>query len=175
MDILIIIIGILILLGGIIFILYIYLNNRYQDVTLRIEEVEELIDENIKAKYNDVNQVISLIHKIDENIKSNIFDEIIKLRSRKISNYELDKKLTTAYSELLTIKDNNNDIKDNKEIKKLIKNVKEYDSKLDTLHKYYDVNVDIYNNMLNKFPTNIIANVCKYKPKDLFNSKEDKE
>ena len=80
MDILIIIIGILILLGGIIFILYIYLNNRYQDVTLRIEEVEELIDENIKAKYNDVNQVISLIHKIDENIKSNIFDEIIKLR-----------------------------------------------------------------------------------------------
>ena len=93
MDILLIILAILIILGGIIYVTYIYTNNKYQDITLRIEEVEELIDDTIKAKYNTINQVISQIHKIDEDIKGNIFDEIVKLRSRKISNYELDKKI----------------------------------------------------------------------------------
>lgn len=172
MDILLIILAILIILGGIIYITYIYTNNKYQDITLRIEEVEELIDDTIKAKYNTINQVISQIHKIDEDIKSNIFDEIIKLRSRKISNYELDKKIKDAYTELESIKDNNDKLKDDNNIKKSIKELKEYDKKLTTLHKYHDTNVEIYNEMLEKFPTNIIANINKYKPKDLYNKEE---
>lgn len=172
MDILLIILAILIILGGIIYITYIYTNNKYQDITLRIEEVEELIDDTIKAKYNTINQVISQIHKIDEDIKSNIFDEIIKLRSRKISNYELDKKIKDAYTELESIKDNNDKLKDDNNIKKSIKELKEYDKKLITLHKYHDTNVEIYNEMLEKFPTNIIANINKYKPKDLYNKEE---
>ena len=172
MDILLIILAILIILGGIIYVTYIYTNNKYQDITLRIEEVEELIDETIKAKYNTINQVISQIHKIDEDIKGNIFDEIIKLRSRKISNYELDKKIKNAYTELESIKDNNDKLKDDKDIKKSIKELKEYDKKLTTLHKYHDTNVEIYNKMLEKFPTNIIANINKYKPKDLYNKEE---
>lgn len=173
MDILLIILGILIILGGIIYITYIYTNNKYQDITLRIEEVDELIDDTIKNKYNTINQVISQIHKIDEDIKGNIFDEIIKLRSRKISNYELDKKIKDAYTELQSIKDNNDTLKDNKDIKKSIKELKEYDKKLNTLHKYHDTNVEIYNDMLEKFPTNIIANINKYKPKDLYNKEEE--
>ncbi len=172
MDILLIILAILIILGGIIYVTYIYTSNKYQDITLRIEEVEELIDDTIKAKYNTINQVISQIHKIDEDIKGNIFDEIVKLRSRKISNYELDKKIKNAYTELETIKDNNDKLKDDKEIKKSIKELKGYDNKLTTLHKYHDTNVEIYNEMLEKFPTNIIANINKYKPKDLYNKEE---
>ena len=172
MDILIIILGILIILGGTIYIAYIYISNKYQDIILRIEEVDELIDDTIKNKYNTINQVISQIHKIDENIKGNIFDEIIKLRSRKISNYELDKKIKNAYTELQSIKDNNDTLKDNKDIKKSIKELKEYDNKLTTLHKYHDTNTTIYNDMLEKFPTNIIANINKYKPKDLYNKEE---
>lgn len=172
MDILLIILAILIILGGIIYVTYIYTSNKYQDITLRIEEVEELIDETIKAKYNTINQAISQIHKIDEDIKGNIFDEIIKLRSRKISNYELDKKIKDAYTELESIKDNNDKLKDDKEIKKSIKELKEYDKKLTTLHKYHDSNAEIYNEMLEKFPTNIIANINKYKPKDLYNKEE---
>ena len=172
MDILLIILAILIILGGIIYVTYIYISNKYQDITLRIEEVEELIDDTIKSKYNTINQVISQIHKIDEDIKGNIFDEIIKLRSRKISNYELDKKIKDAYTELESIKDNNDKLKDDKDIKKSIKELKEYDKKLTTLHKYHDTNVEIYNGMLEKFPTNIIANINKYKPKDLYNKEE---
>ena len=175
MDILLIILAILIILGGIIYVIYIYTNNKYQDITLRIEEAEELIDDTIKTKYNTINQVISQIHKIDENIKGNIFDEIIKLRSRKISNYELDKKIKDAYTELQSIKDNSDKLKDDKNIKKSIKEIKEYDKKLTTLHKYHDTNVEIYNNMLEKFPTNIIANINKYKPKDLYNKEETSE
>ena len=68
MDILLIILAILIILGGIIYVTYIYTSNKYQDITLRIEEVEELIDDTIKTKYNTINQVISQIHKIDEDI-----------------------------------------------------------------------------------------------------------
>lgn len=175
MDILLIILGVLIILGGITYIIYIYASNKYQDITLRIEEVEELIDETIKSKYNTINQIISQIHKIDEDIKGNIFNEIIKLRSRKISNYELDKKIKDAYSELLSIKDNNDKLKDDKDIKKDIKELKECDNKLSTLHKYHDTNVEIYNNMLVKFPTNIIANINKYKPKDLYEKEETNE
>lgn len=175
MDILIIIVSVIVVIISIIVILYLYFNNEYKDIIYRIEEVSELLEETVKFKYDEVNKALSLIHKVDENIKNNIFDELVKLRSRRLSTFELDRRITDTYSVLIDIRDNNKDISDSKDIKKSLKKIKEYDLKLKTIHKYYDDSVYTYNNMLNKFPTNIIAKVNKYQEKELYNKKESNE
>ena len=64
-----------------------YLFNRLQDYIVKINEVESIIDTNLRNKYDNLNKCISIIKGDDDiNKKSEekIFEEIIKLRNKKI-------------------------------------------------------------------------------------------
>ena len=72
----------------IISIFYAAVYNKFQDYIIRINEVESMIDTNLRNKYDLINRAIPIVKSnIDEDGK--IFEEIIKLRSRKIGNFEL--------------------------------------------------------------------------------------
>lgn len=83
------IIIIICLLSGI----YIYLYNRIQDFVVKINEVESIIDNNLRNKYDNINKCVSIINS-DESIKKDddkkVFESIVKLRNRKISNFDLE-------------------------------------------------------------------------------------
>ena len=103
----------LILLGMIIVMciiigIYTVLYNKLQDYVIRINEVESIIDNNLREKYDNINKCVSLIRsneKINEEIDKKMFEEIVKLRNRKISNFDLDRKLTEATTSFITIKE----------------------------------------------------------------------
>ena len=86
----------------IILIYYIYLYNNINESIIRIEEAESRIDNNLRDKYDLLNRSISLIrNKID--LPQDSFKEIIKLRSRKLSSFDLDRVLVKSYNEFLSI------------------------------------------------------------------------
>ncbi|MGM9881331.1 MAG: LemA family protein [Bacilli bacterium] len=171
MEILMIIILIIIIVICLITVFYAITYNRFQDYIIRINEVESMIDTNLRNKYDLINRAIPIVKSnIDEDSK--IFEEIIKLRSRKIGNFELYRILTNASIELNSLKEKFPTIDKSEEIKKIKKQIDDIDIKVDNSIDYYNDNITTYNTMIKKFPSNIVATFCKYKEKLFFDRKD---
>lgn len=171
MEILILIIILIVIVACIIGGIYATIYNDFQDVVVRINEVEAMLDSNLRNKYDLLNRSIALInaHVTEE---KEIFDDIVKLRSRKISNFELDRILIVAYNEFIVFKEEHKEINKSEEIKKISEELILIDKSLESLRNYYNNNITKYNKMTKSFPTNIVASICKYKEKLFYDRKD---
>ncbi len=171
MEILLLIIIIIILLICGIVIFYATIYNKFQDYIIRINEVEVLIDTNLRNKYDLINRAVPIVKSnIDKD--RNVFGEIVKLRSRKIGNFELYRILMRASLELDGLKSEYPDIEKSDEVKKILKQISDIDIKVDNCIDYYNDNISVYNTLIKKFPSNIIATFCKYEEKLFFDRKD---
>jgi len=171
-DILILVMFILIVLFCIISLIYMLIYNKLNDLIIRINEVEQNIDTSLRTKYDLINRSVSII-KGNKDIKNDVFEEIVKLRSRKISNFELERKLTNAYNEFLIVKEKYSDlVKNSEEIVKISINLEEINEKLTILIEYYNNNITKYNKLITMFPTNIVAKINKFNTKLFFDRKD---
>jgi LemA protein len=155
--------------------IYIYLYNRIQDYIVKINEIESIIDTNLRTKYDNINRCVSIINN-DESIgkkkDKNIFEEIVRLRNRKISNFDLDRKLVEANNSFLTLKEKYPKLNKLEDIQTITKNINECDEKLVVNREYYNRNIAEYNKLVKLFPTNIVAKICKYQEKLFFDRKD---
>ena len=90
----------------VIFLLFIAFNiiyNKFQDYIIRINEVEGKIDEAIREKFDII---IKLNNIIKEKIKTKkvLVDDISKLKDKKISIFEIDRKLVEALNKINFVK-----------------------------------------------------------------------
>lgn len=172
MLLLIIIIIIICLIVGI----YTSLYNKIQDYIVRINEVEAIIDSNLRDKYDNINKCVSLIKgndKINKKLDKNLFEEIVKIRNRKISNFDLDRKLIEATNEFIVLKEKyQKELDESLEIKSISRKLEEIDEKLEVNRDYYNNNIAEYNKLIKMFPTNIIARLNKYEEKLFFDRKD---
>ncbi len=165
------IIIIICLLSGI----YIYLYNRIQDYIVKINEIESIIDTNLRNKYDNINRCVSIIkndEKVSKELDKNMFEEVVRLRNRKISNFDLDRKLIDANNQFITLKEKYPTISEIKDIQDITKKVEDCDEKLAVNRDYYNRNIAEYNKLVKLFPTNIVAKICKYQEKLFFDRKD---
>jgi len=155
----------------ILLITYIHLYNKINESIIRIDEAESRIDNNLRDKYDLLNRSISLIRNKIE-LDPNTFKEIIKLRARKISNFDLDRILVKSYNEFLSIYEANSKLRESDEIFKVSRQLEIINEELLTLRNYYNANITNYNKMIKKFPTNIVANIKKYKERPFYDLKD---
>ena len=155
----------------ILLIYYIFLYNKINESIIRIEEAESRIDNNLRDKYDLLNRSISLFRNKIE-LDTNAFKDIIKLRARKISNFDLDRVLAKSYNEFLSIYEANPKSRESDEIFKVSRQLEIINDELLTLRNYYNANITNYNKMIKKFPTNIIANIKKYKERPFYDLKD---
>ena len=155
----------------ILLIIYIHLYNKINESIIRIEEAESRIDNNLRDKYDLLNRSIALIRNKIE-LEPDAFKEIVKLRSRKISNFDLDRVLVKSYNEFLTIYEANSKVRESDEIFKVSRQLEIINDELLTLRNYYNANITNYNQLIKKFPTVIIANIKKYKERPFYDLKD---
>lgn len=170
MDMILLYLGILVVLICVISVIYIIIYNKYQDEIIRINEVESAIDSLIRNKYDIMNQAISII-KGNIDTEKEIFEEIIKIKSRKISNFDLDRKLVEASNEWTLLKNDYPQLNESEELQKIFKTISKTDDKLKSLKEYYDGTIAKYNKLVRSFPSNIVGLICKYKEKLFFDKK----
>ena len=175
MDALMLLILCIVIIACLIFGIYMYLYNRIQDFIVKINEIETVIDTNLRNKYDNINKCATII-KNDEKIKDEkdkkVFEELIKLRNRKISNFDLDRKLIEANNQFIALKQKYSSLNKNEEIKEISKKIKKCDKKLNVNREYYNNSIAEYNKLVKLFPTNIIAKICKYEEKLFFDKKD---
>lgn len=171
MEVLLIIIFLIVIIICAISIFYATVYNKFQDYIIRINEVESMIDNNLRSKYDLLNRVIPIIKSAIPKDKE-IFGEVVKLRSRKLGNFDLYRVLVRASNEFESLKEEYPDIEKSAEIKKIRSQINEINLKLDNEIDYYNENISIYNSLLKKFPSNIVGTFCKYKEKLFFDRKD---
>ena len=162
------IILILLCLGAVVYIFYF---NKLQDCKLRIDESENKIDENLRNKYNLLINIIDFIEKNVDNEKIS-FNEIKELKDIEITNFDFDRKLNECVLLINTINNDYKDLDSNIEYSSLIDKLKRIDEELTAAKKFYNTYIGDSNELVRKFPSNIIAKFHNIELKTFFDGKD---
>lgn len=145
--------------------------NKFQSYIIRINEAEASIDSTLRKRFDLLNKSINII-KANTDIEGDIFEDIIKLRSRKITNFELDRKLYDGINEFDRIKDEHPNLKKCDSFVKIVLSLDETEAEIVASRRYYNDIITDYNKVIRTFPANLIAKACGYKQKTYFDGKD---
>lgn len=162
--ILIIIIAICLLL-----IWYINIYNNYQNYIIRINESEAFIDTTLRKRFDLLNKSIEVIKSNTK--EKDVLNIINELKSMKISNFELDRKLYEAINEFDRYKETYDELRNIESFLKIELGLFESESEIVAARKYYNDIITDYNKLVKKFPSNIVAKLSGYKAKTYFDGK----
>jgi LemA protein len=144
--------------------------NTYQYLIIRINEAEASIDATLRKRFDLLNKSIGII-KANTDIEGDILEIVVKLRSRKLSNFELDRQLYEAINEFNIIQDKYQELKKCENFMKIQIGLNESETEIVASRKYYNDIITKYNKLAKKFPTILIAKICKFKEKTYFDGK----
>ena len=145
--------------------------NQFQVLIIRINEAEANIDAVLRKRFDLLNKSIDVI-KANTKTEENVLEQIVKLRSRKLSNFELDRKLYDALKEFEKYKEEYPKLKSTEAFMKIDISLNESEAEIVALRKYYNDIITDYNKLVKAFPTNIIALIFKFKSKLYFDGKD---
>lgn len=155
---------------SLILIWYTNIYNKFQSFIIRINEAEAEIDTTLRKRFDLLNKSIGII-KTNTN-KENVLDIIVKLRSRKISNFNLDRQIYEAINEFNTYKETHKDLQTNEGFLKIELALNESEAEIVALRKYYNDIITDYNELTKTFPANIVAKFSRMKKKTYFDGKD---
>lgn len=145
--------------------------NNFQGYIIRINEAEANIDSTLRSRFDLLNKSIDII-KANAKIEGEIFTGIIKLRSRKLSNFDLDRQLYEGIKEFNKYKEEYPELKKSEVFTRIDISLSESEAEIVAYRKYYNDIITDYNKLARKFPSNIIALIFKFKPKLYFDGKD---
>ena len=152
-------------------IAYIFFYNDLQDCKIKIDEAECLIDEALRNKYD-------LLLKLETLIKNNIketkinFKDLNDLKKESLSNFQLERKLVDTLLLISKIQDDFPELEEIKEYRDYLNDIRVMDEQINAAKKFYNKYTSKSNELVRKFPSNIIASFCKYKEKLFFDRKD---
>ncbi len=162
------IILIIIIIVGLLAIGYATIYNNLVSYKIKIEKAEGMIDEALRQKYDIISKLNIAIKKVVT--KKDYLKEYIDLKDKRITNYELDRKLTEAYNIILDVKNDHEEL-NTKEFNSELKKIDEINETLTSCKTYYNNNTSQLNKLIRKVPTNFVAKIHKYKIKPFFDGK----
>lgn len=165
-----IIILVIIILFATIFIVYSSMFNKFQDSIIKLNEVEGKIDETLRNKFD---HLIEMNNIIKETIKSKkeVIEDLNKYKEKKITTFELDRKLSESLSKINFVRKQYNELHDVDNLNKLAYEVDEFDESLAAYKKYYNETIVEYNKLIRKVPYNFIGKIHKYNEKNFFDER----
>lgn len=152
-------------------ICYVYIYNIFQTYIIRINEAEAFIDTTLRKRFDLLNKSISII-KANTTSKEDVLGMIAKLRSQKLSNFELDRKLYDAINEFNHYKETIPELKNHEAFLKIELGLFESESEIVAARKYYNDIITDYNKLVRSLPSMIVAKISKYPLKNYFDGKD---
>lgn len=145
--------------------------NQFQVLIIRINEAEANIDAVLRKRFDLLNKSIDVI-KANTKTEEDVLGQIVKLRSRKLSNFDLDRKLYDGLKEFEKYKEEYPKLKTVESFMKIDIALNESEAEIVAFRKYYNDIITDYNKLVKSFPTNIIALIFKFKSKLYFDGKD---
>lgn len=166
-----IIIGAIVLIAIIIIIIKSFLN-KSEIYTIKIDEANKNIDLLLEKKINILTKIKD---KLKEHIEENFLEQLPKIKNQSLSSFELDVEIKKIQKELNEILEYNKKIILDDETNILLRNLEKTDIDLIACKNYYNDNCKIRNNIISKFPVNIIAKIKHYYTLEFYEIKKEEE
>ena len=161
---------IIIIAACLLLIWYIATYNRYQNYIIRINEAEAFIDTTLRKRFDLLNKSIEIIKANSK--EKEVLTIIDELKTMKLSNFELDRKLYDAINEFDRYKETIEELKANEAFIKIEIGLFESEAEIVAARKYYNDIITDYNKMVRTFPSNFVAGMSSYKVKPYFDGKD---
>ncbi len=144
--------------------------NTFQGLSIKINEAEANIDSTLRKRYDLLHKAAKIFESHDESQK--ILEQITSLKSKKISNFDLDRKLYDALVEYTNYLEVNNELKTNENIVKIDYALNESEQELIAYRGYYNSMITVYNKKVKKFPSSFLALTFRFKIKNYYDNKD---
>ena len=145
--------------------------NKFQIYVIRINEAEANIDSILRKRFDLLNKSIDII-KANVKTDDDVLNIIVKLRSRKLSNFDLDRKLYDAIKEFNKYKEQYPVLKKSEVFTRIDISLNESEAEMVAFRKYYNDIITDYNKLVKSFPSNVVAFLFKFKSKLYFDGKD---
>lgn len=150
---------------------YINTYNKFQEFIIRINEAEANIDSVLRKRFDLLNKAIGII-KSNTKEKGDILTIIEELRSKKLSNFELDRLLYDALNEFQEYSEKYEELKQNDSFIKIELGLNDSEAEITALRKYYNDIITDYNRLAKVFPSKIVGILCHYKSRTYYDGKD---
>ena len=166
-----IIIDSLIILIGLSFILFKSFNEKLSFVKNILDDSENECIKQYKKKHEIIIKLIELTqHKYK--IDSKVFEQAKNINESDLNTYKDEKLLNKCFKEINQIKEDNFKVKETKAFKELLLECNKNEILLVSLRSYHNKYTLIYNNMIKKFPYNLISKIRRFKLDTLIEGNE---
>lgn len=161
---------------AIVVILVIAIISMYNDLVSRRVKVDNAwsqIDVQLQRRFDLIPNFVETVKGYAAH-ESETFEKITELRTSWANaqtvteKAELDNQLSGALKTIMAISENYPDLKANQNFSELSEELRNTENKISFSRQFYNDNVTMYNEKLQLFPSNIIANMFNFKPRELF-------
>ena len=145
--------------------------NNFQKYIIRINEAETNIDATLRKRFDLLNKSINII-KTNCNLENeNVLDSISKLRSKKLSNFDLDLGLYDVINDFNKYNESFEQLQRCEAFIKFVVALNDSEAEIIAFRKYYNDIITDYNKLARSFPSILIAKLCGYKIKTYYDGK----
>ncbi len=163
------------IIGGILLVIIMYiitLRNKFVSLSLRVENGMASIDNQLKRRYDLIPNLVETVKGYAKHEKE-LFEKIALARSGLMSG-NIDEKMAAndqtsqLMSRLLAVAESYPELKANEGFNKLQVELVGTEDKIAYARQYYNDTVFAYNNMILKFPSNLVASMFNFARKTFF-------
>lgn len=151
-------------------IAFFYLNifNKIQKLKIRIDEAETIVDDMLRTKYDLLTRINNIIINV---LEHNYFKDLDDLKNKKISNFDMDRKITESISLYEKIKNDHKELINNDKLQEIDSELKINNERLEAAKAYFNINTLKFNSLIKTFPAIFIARIHNIKIKNCFDGK----
>lgn len=171
------------ILIGVIAIILIYFlitYNKLINLKNRVEEAFSTMDVYLKKRWDLIPNLIETVKGYAKHEKDTL-NEIVSLRNKSYDNMTnsdkllANNKVTKDISRLMLLAESYPDLKANQNFIDLSKQLTALEEDIANSRKYYNGTIRLMNNMVEMFPSNIVAKILGYKQLKMFEAKQEEK
>ena len=168
-----------VVIGIVIFLLiivlwYIFKLNKLRRLYIKVDEAVSGIDVALTKRYDVLTKMIEVVKGYVKHEQETLFKVIqvrenMNIKELKEANSSIDE----GFNKVNALVENYPNLKADENFKVLQKTIVDVEEHLQAARRMYNSNVSLYNQLVESFPTNVIANANGMKKRDFFEA-EDK-
>jgi hypothetical protein len=171
LNVILLIIDIIITLAAVSYIMYRVNNEKLNHNKNKLIDSEGECLKVYKNKYDLLMKIIEITqskYKID----SKVFEDAKQIDITSLDSFKNEKLLNKCFKEVLQIREDNTKVRETKAYKELISEYNKNEILLVSLRSYHNKYTLIFNDMIKKFPYNIISKIKRYNINSLIEGSE---
>lgn len=171
-----VIIGVIIILAIVVIGIY----NTLAKQKVMVDEASSDIETFLKQRYDMIPNLVETVKGYAKHEKET-FEKITEMRAKAMSTEsfadkaKLEDQISGAISKIFAVAENYPELKANTNFMDLQGTLKELEDNIQKSRRYYNGSVRDFNQMIIVFPTNIIANILKFKAFPFFEASEEEQ